>query len=79
MATYRYLLDTNILSALIKQPEGAAARKLAALDEEKTCCTSLIVACELLYGTHKKGSAALRAKVDQLFDTITVLPRGRTL
>ena len=74
MATYRYLLDTNILSALIKQPAGVAARKLAALDDEKTCCTSLIVACELLYGTHKKGSAALKARVDQLLDTITVLP-----
>lgn len=74
MATFRYLLDTNILSALIKQPAGAVVRKIAALDDEKACCTSLIVACELRYGAHKKGSAALSAKVDQLLGTIAVLP-----
>ena len=28
----------------------------------------------MLYGTQNKGSAILRAKVDQLLDTITVLP-----
>ncbi len=74
MATFRYLLDTNILSALIKQPAGTAARKIATLDDEKTCCTSLIVACELRYGTYKKGSAALSTKVEQLLETIAVLP-----
>ena len=74
MATFRYLLDTNILSALIKQPAGTAARKIATLDDEKTCCTSLIVACELRYGTHKKGSAALSTKVEHLLETIAVLP-----
>ncbi len=36
--------------------------------------TYLIVACELRYGAHKKGSAALSAKVDQLLGTIAVLP-----
>lgn len=74
MATFRYLLDANILSALIKQPAGTAARKIATLDDEKVCCTSLIVACELRYGTHKKGSAALSTKVAQLLETISVLP-----
>lgn len=48
--------------------------KIATLDDEKACCTSLIVACELRYGTHKKGSAALSAKVEQLLETIAVLP-----
>ncbi|HDL98931.1 MAG TPA: type II toxin-antitoxin system VapC family toxin [Desulfobacteraceae bacterium] len=70
----RYLLDTNILSDLVKQPAGAAARKIASLDDEKTCCTSLVVACELRYGAHKKGSATLSQKVNQLLATIAVLP-----
>ena len=72
--TFRYLLDTNILSDLVKQPAGAAARKIASLEDEKTCCTSLVVACELRYGAHKKGSAALSQKVNQLLATIAVLP-----
>ena len=76
---FRYLLDTNILSDLIKQPAGAAAQKLASLDDEKICCTSLIVACELRYGAHKKGSAALSGKVDQLLQVITVLPLNDTM
>ena len=71
---FRYLLDTNILSDLVKQPAGAAARKIASLEDEKTCCTSLVVACELGYGAHKKGSAALSQKVNQLLATIAVLP-----
>jgi len=71
---FRYLLDTNILSDLVKQPAGASARKIASLDDEKTCCTSLVVACELRYGAHKKGSAALSQKVNQLLATIAVLP-----
>lgn len=74
MATFRYLLDTNILSTLIKHPAGTVAKKIATLDDEKVCCTSLIVACELRYGTQKKGSAVLSIKVDQLLDTIAVLP-----
>jgi tRNA(fMet)-specific endonuclease VapC len=34
----------------------------------------LIVACELRYGTQKKGSDALTARVEQLLDTIDVIP-----
>lgn len=74
MKTYLYLLDTNILSDLIKQPAGRAAGKIAALDAETKCCTSLIVACELRYGARKRGSPALTTRVEQLLDTITVLP-----
>ena len=74
MGAFLYLLDTNILSDLIKQPTGRAAIKIAALNAETKCCTSLIVACELRYGAAKKGSPALTAKVEQLLDTIAVLP-----
>ena len=74
MAKFKYLLDTNILSELIKQPNGYTARKIAALENEESCCTSLIVACELRYGALKKGSDILTAKVNQLLETITVLP-----
>ncbi|MGR0482615.1 MAG: type II toxin-antitoxin system VapC family toxin [Candidatus Electronema sp. V4] len=71
---YRYMLDTNILSDLIKNPNGAAARRIAASDVEQVCCTSLIVACELRYGACKKGSSVLSARIEQLLDVLPVLP-----
>jgi tRNA(fMet)-specific endonuclease VapC len=74
MANLKYLLDTNILSELIKRPGGFTAKKIALLEDEDSCCTSIIVACELRYGALKKGSPILTDKVNQLLETIAVLP-----
>lgn len=79
MAQLKYLLDTNILSDLIKQPDGNAARKIAALENEGLYCTSIIVACELRYGAQKKASPALTAKVNQLLEAIAVLPLNQNI
>ena len=46
MKRTRYLLDTNILSHLVKEPSGIVARKIASVGENKVC-TSLVVAGEL--------------------------------
>jgi tRNA(fMet)-specific endonuclease VapC len=69
----RYLFDTNILSALIKQPTSPLARRMATMDRD-LFCTSVVVACELRYGVNKKGSPSLAAKVDQLLSGVEVLP-----
>ncbi len=69
----RYLLDTNILSDLIRNPQGKAARRIAKAGEENIC-TSIIVAAELRYGCAKSGSARLRKAVDDLLSEIDVLP-----
>jgi len=74
MANLKYLLDTNILSELIKRPGGFTVKKIALLEDEDSCCTSTIVACELRYGALKKGSPILTDKVNQLLETIAVLP-----
>jgi len=74
MAKLTYLLDTNVLSELIKHPGGATARKIADLKCEDACCTSIIVAGELRYGALKKGSHVLTSKVNKLLKTIPVLP-----
>ena len=73
MAGRRYLFDTNILLALVKQPLCPLARRMAVLDRDHFC-TSVVVACELRYGVHKKGSPSLAAKVDQLLSWVEVLP-----
>lgn len=68
-----YLLDTNILSDLIRNPDGPAARRIEQLGP-KAIFTSIIVASELRYGCAKKGSPKLLAKVAGLLETIPVLP-----
>ena len=73
MAEASYLLDTDILSDLIKHPAGTVARHIATVGED-TICTSIVVACELRYGGMKKGSLALSEKIEQLLSVIDVLP-----
>lgn len=68
----RYLLDTNILSQLVRDPTGILPQ-LAAVGAT-ALCTSIVVACELRVGARKKGSATLAERVDELLTTLTVLP-----
>jgi tRNA(fMet)-specific endonuclease VapC len=73
MVDFRYLLDTNILSDLLRNPSGRVARRLAVVGEA-TVCTSIVVACELRYGAAKKGSPALSERVSALLGSLEVLP-----
>lgn len=69
----RYMLDTNIISDLIRKPQGKAARRIARVGENNIC-TSVIVAAELRYGCAKSGSKRLLKAVEDLLGEITVLP-----
>jgi tRNA(fMet)-specific endonuclease VapC len=69
----RYLLDTNIISAIIEEPEGRAAERLIRVGVDRVC-TSVIVAAELRYGAAKKGSARLADDVGRVLDSLPVLP-----
>ena len=69
----RYLLDTNILSDLIRNPDGLAAHRIEQVGP-KGVFTSIIVAAELRYGCAKKGSPKLLVKVENILETIPVLP-----
>ena len=71
-ATSRYMLDTNILSGLIKNPHGPLANRVNRRITQIR--TSVIVACELRYGATKKGSERLRKKVEDLLAHLPVLP-----
>ena len=73
MHEYRYLLDTNILSDLVRAPSGTAAGRIAAAGES-LICTSIVVACELRFGAEKKGSSLLSARIGQLLNSLPVLP-----
>ena len=72
MATLAWMLDTNTLSDLIKNPQGAVARRLALVDAD-SICTSIVVACELRFGAQRKASPLLSGKVDDLLSCLPVL------
>ena len=69
----RFLLDTNIVSNLIRNPHGRVADRIKA-NGESNICTSIIVAAELHYGTRKKASPRLSAQVEAVLGAIDTLP-----
>jgi len=69
----RYLLDTNIVSNLVRNPRGHLADRIKAVGEQNTC-TSIIVAAELRYGTTKKASPRLSTQVEAVLGTMDTLP-----
>jgi tRNA(fMet)-specific endonuclease VapC len=76
----RYLLDTNILSDLLRNPRGRVAENILRVGENQVC-TSIIVAAELRYGIAKKGSARLRGQLAAIFAALAAhaLALGHTV
>jgi tRNA(fMet)-specific endonuclease VapC len=69
----RYLLDTNIVSDLVRNPQGRVAQRIREVGEAQVC-TSIIVAAELRYGAAKKGSPRLTAQLEAVLGALEVLP-----
>jgi tRNA(fMet)-specific endonuclease VapC len=69
----RYLLDTNIVSDLVRNPQGKVARHVRTVGETHVC-TSIIVAAELRCGADKKGSPRLSSQLDTVLRALEVLP-----
>ncbi|ESH85973.1 transcriptional regulator [Cupriavidus sp. HPC(L)] len=68
-----YLLDTNIVSAALRNTRGACAARIGMTDAG-ALCTSIVVAAELRFGVAKKGSAELARRVEHALSTLRVLP-----
>ena len=69
----RYLLDTNSLSDLIRNPQGPVAQRISSAGES-TVCTSIIVAAELRFGAKKSGSSKLAERVNLILSALSILP-----
>jgi tRNA(fMet)-specific endonuclease VapC len=69
----RFLLDTNIVSDLVRNPHGRVAQHIRKIGEEKVC-TSIIVAAELRYGSTKKGSSRLAAQLEAVLEALEIMP-----
>ena len=69
----RFLLDTNILSDLVRNPQGRVAGRIAEVGETGIC-TSIIVAAELRFGAAKKGSERLTRQLERILSVFDILP-----
>ncbi len=69
----RYMLDTNILSELARNPHGVVARRIAEVGGEAVCA-SIVTAAELRFGCAKKGSPRLLRQVEAILEGVEVLP-----
>ncbi|MGU3469130.1 type II toxin-antitoxin system VapC family toxin [Methylobacterium sp. C33D] len=70
----RFLLDTNIISEIVKQGRYSVVLGVITQVGEDRICTSAIVASELRFGVERKGSQALREKVERALRNIEILP-----
>ena len=76
-AAPRYLLDTNILSDMMRTPEGRAAQRFRSLltgDVSVHLCTSVIVQCELLFGLRRRTQPRWHTQYQRLMDSLDVMP-----
>jgi tRNA(fMet)-specific endonuclease VapC len=68
----RFLLDTNILSDLVRHPHGRIRDRIKDVGQQNIC-TSIVVAAELRYGAAKKDSSRLTMQLDTILRAIDVL------
>jgi tRNA(fMet)-specific endonuclease VapC len=68
-----YMLDTNIVSDMIRHPAGRVAGRIAEAGEDNLC-VSIVTAAELRYGAAKSGSARLLARVEAVLAQVPILP-----
>ncbi|MDB5779610.1 MAG: PilT protein domain protein [Polaromonas sp.] len=82
MAPGIFLLDTNIISDLMKGERSLAAqrgREAVAQGRVASVCTSVIVQCELMFGLLKRPSLRLQAAYELEITRLQVVPLTDTV
>lgn len=69
----RYMLDTNIVSAIVRDPRGKVFERLIEVGEEDAFI-SIITHGEIWYGVKKNGSEELSQKVSAVTRRLYVAP-----
>jgi tRNA(fMet)-specific endonuclease VapC len=69
----RYLLDTNIISDLMRNPDGKVGNRVAELDK-KEIFTSVLAIGEVRYGIEKRGSKNHAAALKSVLQLLTPEP-----
>src|SRR5690606_922022 len=71
------MLDTNIVSDLIRSPQvGKARARLVAYGVDRACI-SIITAAEIQFGFAKRPSSRLERNLELLLGSLTILPFER--
>ena len=73
MTGSRYMLDTNIVSDLVRNPQGAVFDKIVEIGSDNLC-VSIITAAELRYGCARKASPRLLQQVEAILGGLEILP-----
>jgi len=68
-----YLLDTDIVSDLMRHPHGKVAQRIAQTNTEDVV-TSIVVAAELRFGVVRKGTSRLIERLEAVLSEIEILP-----
>jgi tRNA(fMet)-specific endonuclease VapC len=68
----RFLLDTNIISDLVRNPHGQVASRIAEAGDSSVC-TSIIVAAELRFEAAKKGSDRLTSQLELILSALDIV------
>ena len=68
-----WLLDTNVVSEIVRDPFGRIAHRVEATDTNDIC-TSIIVACELRFGAEKRGATQLTERIEDTLRDFNVQP-----
>ena len=69
----KYLLDANIISALVSEPRGRVAGEIEKVGEDAVF-TSVIVRAEILFGLRKRKSDELDRKVGAILQRLYTAP-----
>lgn len=78
------LLDTNIISDMMRNLQGQAAKRAIAISSTESggrrgLCTSVIVQCELAFGLARRPNPRLQVAYDAVMQTIDVLPLSKDI
>lgn len=77
MTSPLYLLDTHVISHMMVNADGLAAKHaehLIAKDPSVRLCTSVVVHCELAFGLAKRPSKRLQTALDFQLGSLLVMP-----
>ena len=68
-----WMLDTNVLSDVVRSPQGVVAQRIAAVGQSNVSI-SIVVAAELRFGVENRASDRLRRQVDAVLSGIEIEP-----
>ena len=72
-----YLLDTNILSDMMRNPTGTAAQRFQQVvrgTPNVRLCTSVVVQCELLFGLRRRTNPRWQTHYEKVLESVEILP-----